>query len=173
MSILFRALDPAEDLAGHAVWMEAYAWLRERAIRQWLVPLPFVSFQKRTYERINYGYFDGSDLLAVVAIFHHADEHWIDVLGSELQWWLSALAVRNASRGLGIGRRVVNLSCSEAAKRGATNVYLDCVEGALPFYYESLGFERRSAKIITYASGNSFPMVLLGRQQLDSEAKGR
>jgi GNAT superfamily N-acetyltransferase len=161
MRIIFRQLQSGEDKAGHAVWMEAYEWLASHNIRQWLVPLPLEEFQTRTSEGRNYGLFDGPSLVAVTALSKFSDDHWTDSIGAEPRWWLGALAIRSSVRGRGIGRLTVALAGTEAAAAGATELYLDCVEGPLPKYYAALGFERCAAKTITYRSGNAFPMVLM------------
>lgn len=161
MKIIFRKLQDAENKAGHAVWIEAYGWLAGRGIRQWLVPLPFEEFQRRTSDGKNYGLFEGRHLLAVAALSKFTDNHWADSIGLEPRWWLGALAIRSSVRGRGVGKQVVALARVEAAMVGGTELYLDCVEGPLPRYYAALGFERCAAKNIIYPSGNAFPMVLM------------
>lgn len=161
MKTPFRRLQPAEDKAGHQVWIEAFDWLQTRGIRQWLVPLPIEAFRKRTRDGRNYGLFDGENLLAVVALGELVDDHWTDALGPGPHWWLGALAIRSTLHGRKIGKRVIAHACTEAAAAGATELYLDCVEGALLRYYSLLGFTQREAKTITYPSGNSFSMVLM------------
>jgi len=151
--------------------MEAYDWLAGRGIRQWLVLLPFEEFQKRTSEGRNYGLFDGPDLLAVAALSKFTDDHWVDLIGAEPRWWLGALAIRSSLRGRGIGRQTVAHARAAAATAGAAELYLDCVEGALPQYYVGLGFERCAAKTITYRSGNAFPMVLMRATAPDPAAE--
>ena len=169
---LFRRLTEGDDTAGHAVWMEAFLWLQERGIRQWVVPLPFEAFQQRTSDGRNYGLFDKTDLLAVVALSFQCDDHWTDLLGMAPRWWLGALAVRSSARGRGLGRRTVANAFLQLEQSEAREVYLDCVEGELQGYYESLGFKQMGAKRVTYASGNTFPMVLLRAPLLPRSSKG-
>lgn len=172
MRTVFRQLQSGEDKAGHAVWMEAYDWLASRRVRQWLVPLRLEEFQKRTNDGHNYGLFNGPDLVAVTALRKFTDDHWTDSIGAEPRWWLGALAVRSSVRGRGIGKLVVTLARTEAATVGATELYLDCVEGPLPKHYAALGFERCATKTITYRSGNAFPMILV-RAPLPAQSRAR
>jgi hypothetical protein len=160
---MFRALTDTEAESAYDIYLSAFAWLRARQIRQWLVPTQRDTYFAYVINREVFGLFDSAVLLAVGRLCYEQNLHWKDITGEQNHWWLSSLVVRRNSTYPEKGRSFVFAGLSYLKRRSCDGLYLDCVNNNefLPAYYQSCGFERLSQKAITYKSGNTFPMVLM------------
>jgi ribosomal protein S18 acetylase RimI-like enzyme len=162
-SPVLRQLASSEADFGYAVYLEAFRWLNDKGIRQWLVPQRrdlYDSWQKRGE---NFGLFIGGDLAVVLSLVLSTPAEWADVISERETWWLHNLATAQNFRGRRLGEVAVRMACEHLVIAGVNVVHLDCVDvdGFLPAFYERLGFVKVAERNITYPSGNSFPMVLM------------
>ena len=162
MSANFRRVDDSEIDAAYATYLEVFAWLHAKGVRQWLRALSREAFVEHQRRDELFAYYLDDGLAAVVTLAFESSSYWSGEIGADRHWWIKSLAVARRWRGAGVGKRVMQES--EALIRGAeaAEAFLDCVDaGFLPDYYTSLGYEELGRKDITYPSGNTFPMVLM------------
>ncbi len=163
MSPVLRSLHGHAVDAAYRVYWEAFEWLKRNGVRQWLVPTPRGVSARAQKRGDNFGLFVGNELAVVFSLRHEANPHWREELGTARRWWLSTLATAERFRGRKLGERAVEEAWVLAQVKGAGALFLDCVDarGFLPAFYRRLGYSDLARKIITYPSGNSFPMVLM------------
>ncbi len=73
--------------------------------------------------------------------------------------WLRALATRPKYRGQGVGAIAI-ASALELTGKG-NELYLDCVAGFLPAYYQRFGFSEISSRVLKTQNEESFDIVLM------------
>ena len=159
----FRPLRADEVDAAYAVYLEACAWLRRQQIRLWLQPLPPEKFKERQVHGELFGLFAGRELAVTLAIVNEVPAHWRDELGDEPCWWLSTIATAVECKGRRLGERAVAEATAWLARKGATEVLLDCALGFLPRFYQRCGFSALIEKDVAFPSGNNYPLVLMKR----------
>ena len=169
-SPVLRQLASSEADFGYAVYLEAFRWLNDKGIRQWLVPQRRALYDSRQKRGENFGLFIGRDLAVVLSLVQGTPAEWADVISEPETWWLHNLAAAQACRGRRLGALAVKMACEHLVEAGINAVYLDCVDvaGFLPAFYERLGFAKVSKRSITYPSGNSFPLVLMRKSANDT-----
>ena len=167
---VLRHIGASEADLGYSVYMEAFRWLNDNGIRQWLVPLPRDTFGGRQKRGENCGLFIGDDLAVVLSLAAGTPSEWADLISERGAWWLHNLATAQAFRGKRLGERAVSSVGEHLARLGVRSVYLDCVDvgGFLPTFYGRLGFMKVCERSITYPSGNTFPMVLMRKELNDA-----
>ena len=165
-SPVLRRLASSEADSGYTVYLEAFRWLNDQGIRQWLVPQRRDIFDRRQSRGENHGLFIGEDLAVVLSLVQGAPAEWTDVISERETWWLHNLATAQKFRGRRLGALAVKMACEHLVKAGVNVVYLDCVAvaGFLPAFYARLGFAKIIERSIAYPSGNSFPMVLMRKE---------
>jgi GNAT superfamily N-acetyltransferase len=165
MNTLFRKVSIEQVSAAHFAYTSVYEWLNAKGVRQWLRPLSQETFVDRQRDGQLFGLYIDKRMAAVVTIAFEANTYWIEAIGDDSRWWIKSLAVVRDWRGAGIGKRVMQ-ECEAAVRvKGASEVFIDCVDaGFLPNYYEGLNYEMLGHKEITYPSGNTFPMVLMKKE---------
>lgn len=160
-----REVATTEVDAAHALYLEVFAWLKTKGVRQWLRALPRAEFQERQARDELFACFEGGRMAAIVTLALEADADWMQHLGPDKRWWLKSLAVARLHGGKDIGAQVIGECEKHLIGAGATEVYLECVDtGFLPRYYERLGYEVVKRATITYPSGNTFPVALMRKR---------
>ena len=169
MISFFREIESAEVDEAYHISIEAFDWLKAKGVRQWLVPLPKDKYLGRQQRGENFGLFIGIRVVAIVSLTWEVSPYWQKEVGADAYWWLSMLAVATEFRGAKIGEQTVLEAENWLRGKGATGVFLDCVDeqGFLPSFYKRLGFDEVCRKSITYPSGNTFPMVLMRKMKLN------
>jgi len=157
----FRPLQTDEVDEAYAAYLEVCAWLQRRQIRLWLQPLPPEKFKERQVRGELFGLFAGRELAVSLALLNETPAHWQDELGPEPIWWLSTVATSVKFKGRGLGERAVAQAITWLARKGATEVLLDCALGFLPRFYQRCGFSALIEKDVTFSSGNTYPLVLM------------
>ena len=165
-SLVLRPLASSEADFGYAIYLEAFLWVNDQGIRQWLVPQRRDIFDSRQSRGENHGLFMGEDLAVVLSLVQGTPAEWADVIPERETWWLHNLATAQNFRGRRLGELAVKMACEHLVKAGVNAVYLDCVDvaGFLPTFYERSGFAKIGERSIAYPSGNSSPMVLMRRE---------
>jgi ribosomal protein S18 acetylase RimI-like enzyme len=169
MVSLFRGIQSAEVDEAYRIYMEAFDWLKAKGVRQWLVPIPKDKYLDRQQRGENFGLFIGGRVTAIVSLAWEVSPFWQNEVGAVAYWWLSMLAIATEFRGLKIGEQTVLEAENWLRGKGATEMFLDCVHerGFLPSFYKRLGYDEVFRKSITYPSGNTFPMVLMKKMNLN------
>ena len=162
---VLRALRPDEASHGYAVYLQAFAWLEAKGIRQWLIRYPEEKFMARVLRGESFGLFVGGEVAVILALALESSPYWLEATGPNPVWWLSTIATASQFRGRQLGRYAINAAVRRLSAAGADVVFLDCVDnrGALPALYQQEGFAALARKPIRYPSGNTFPMVLMQR----------
>ncbi len=161
----FRGLRADEVDRAYELYLDVCAWLKQKGVRQWLLPKPRSKFDERQERGENYGLFLGQDLAAIVTLGLEVHEKWPDRLGSEKRWWLHTLAVAPEFRGRRLGEATVAAAVELVRSRGAKDLILDCdAGGVLPAYYRKLGFVTLAQKDIPFPSGKTVLIELMSRR---------
>jgi hypothetical protein len=158
-----RALGSHEAAAACEVYMRGFSWLRDRQIRQWLIPTPRQSFDHYAVSGELFGLFADEFPIVVGRVAHEHNPHWSEELREEKFWWLSLFSTDRSHTEAGSGRTFLCELFAYLETRTATALHLDCVniKEALPSFYHACGFARLAEKDVTYQSGNTFPMMLM------------
>jgi ribosomal protein S18 acetylase RimI-like enzyme len=161
----FRGLRADEVDRAYALYLDVCAWLKQKGVRQWLLPKPRSKFDERQERGENYGLFLGKDLAAIVTLGCEVHEKWPEELGPARRWWLHTLAVAPEFRGRRLGEATVAAAVGWLRSRGADELILDCdAHGVLPAYYRKLGFVTRAQKPVSFPSGNAFLIELMSQR---------
>lgn len=141
----FRALRADEVDASYALYQQVRDWLRIKEIRLWLAPLPKEKFVARQTRGELFGLFVGEKLAVILALVHEMPSYWQVEIGPGAQWWLSTLAASPEFRGRQFGRYAIARAAGHLRARKVDMMYLDCVAGFFPKYYEEGGFRTVTA----------------------------
>ena len=164
MGASFRQVVGAEIDDAYAIYLEVFAWLNAKGVRQWLRALSREAFVEHQRRGELFAYDLDGRLAAVVTLAFENSPYWIEEIGEDRRWWIKSLAVARRYRGARVGERVMQQSEALIRGAGAAEAFLDCVDaGFLPAYYTRLGYQELGRKEITYPSGNTFPMMLMRR----------
>ena len=162
MKASFRRVVGSEIDDAYTTYLEVFAWLRAKGVRQWLRALSREAFVELQRRGELFAYYLDDRLAAVVTLAFENSTYWSGEIGVDRRWWIKSLAVARRCRGTEVGGRVMQESEALIRRAGAAEAFLDCVDaGFLPDYYTRLGYEELGRKDITYPSGNTFPMVLM------------
>jgi len=132
-----------------AILDAASQWLLARGIRQWTTPYPRELYQQLQDRGENFGLFENRRLVAIVTLTD-APPAWDAELAGMDARWVSKLAVAPDCHGRGLGRLMVEHALEQLRQTGATRAWLDCRNGPLVAFYESLGFARVTAKVVDF-----------------------
>ena len=158
---MFRRLYDSEVDAACAILAAASEWLLARGIRQWVGTYPRELYQDLQDRGENFGLIEDRRLVAIVTLTGVPPE-WEDELRGHDARWISKLAVAPDCHGRGIGRRMAEHALQQLRSGGAPRAWLDCKNGPLVAFYESLGFERVAAKVVDFSTV-SLDLVLMTR----------
>jgi ribosomal protein S18 acetylase RimI-like enzyme len=157
----FRRLVDADVDAAVAILDAASEWLLARGIRQWTRAYPRELYQQLQKGGQNFGLFEGRRLVAIVTLTSAPPEWQAELAGQEGRW-MSKLAVAPDCHGRGIGRAMAEHALDQLRRDGATRAWLDCRNGPLVAFYESLGFQCVAAKVVDFPDV-SLDLVLMKR----------
>ena len=146
---LFRPLQPGDVDSAVAILDAASEWLLARGIRQWVTTYPRELYQQAQERGETFGLFEDARLVAI-ATLTSAPPEWTEELRGHDAHWISKLAVAPDCHGRGLGRRMAEEALDQLRRQGVEKVWLDCRNGPLVAFYESLGFERVTAKVIAF-----------------------
>lgn len=141
-----------------------------RGIRQWTTTYPRELYQWSQDHGENFGLFENDRLVAIVTITS-APPEWQAELGGQDVRWITKLAVAADCHGRGLGRRLAQETLERLRREDAPSVWLDCRNGPLVAFYESLGFERVTNKVVNFATG-PLDVVLMTRELGGRSAPG-
>jgi ribosomal protein S18 acetylase RimI-like enzyme len=169
-SLVFRQLsdadvDPAVDILNAAA-----EWLIARGIRQWTTTYPRELYQRAQEQGENFGLFEDDRLVAIVTVTSAPPEWQAELSGHDVRW-ITKLAVAADRHGRGLGRRLAKETLEQLRRAGAPGAWLDCRNGPLVAFYQSLGFERITNKVVHFATG-PLDVVLMKRELEGGSAPG-
>jgi ribosomal protein S18 acetylase RimI-like enzyme len=159
---MFRQLQDDEVDAAVAILDAAAEWLMARGIRQWTTTYPRELYQRAQERGENFGLVDGDRVVAVVTVTT-APPEWEAELRGQHARWITKLAVAADCHGRGLGRRLAEELLEQLRHEGASRAWLDCRNGPLVAFYESLGFDRVTNKVVKYDTG-PLDVVLMKRE---------
>jgi predicted N-acetyltransferase YhbS len=145
----FRLLQQGDVDAAVAILDAASEWLLARGIRQWTTAYPRELYQQAQERGETFGLFEDGRLVAIVTLTG-APSEWGEELRGRNARWISKLAVAPDGHGRGLGRRMAEEALDQLRRQGAQQAWLDCRNGLLVAFYESLGFEQVTAKVIDF-----------------------
>ena len=158
---MFRRLNDDDVDSAVAILDAAAEWLLARGIRQWTTTYPRELYQEGQERGEHFGFFDNERLVAIVTLTSAPPEWEAELRGQEVRW-MSKLAVAADCHGQGLGRRLAQEAIEQLRREGAPRAWLDCRNGPLVAFYESLRFERVTNKVVHFATG-PLDLVLMKR----------
>ena len=161
----FRRLRNDEVDAAVAILAAASEWLLARGIRQWTMAYPRELFQQAQDRGENFGLFENGRLAAIVTLTTTPPEWDAELAGLDVRW-VSKLAVAPECHGRGLGRLMAEYALEQLRRQRATVAWLDCRNGPLVAFYESLGFDRVMSKVV------DFPDVTLELVLMKKDLRG-
>ena len=162
MSLVFRKLTDGDVDAAVAILDAASEWLLARGIRQWTTAYPRDLYQQAQDRNENFGLFDRECLRAIVTLTTAPPEWTTELAGQDVRW-ISKLAVAPDCHGRGIGRVMGMHALEQLRREGADRAWLDCRNGPLVAFYESLGFDPVTRKVVEFSTG-PLDLVLMMRE---------
>lgn len=148
----FRQLRDSEVDAAVAILDAASDWLLARGIRQWTTAYPRELYQQLQDRGENFGLFEGSRLVAIVSLTGVPPEWEAELRGQDVKW-ISKLAVAPDCHGRRLGRRMAEHALERLRSEGTRSAFLDCRNGPLVEFYDSLGFDPVTAKVVDFPTG--------------------
>jgi ribosomal protein S18 acetylase RimI-like enzyme len=161
-SPVFRQLGYGDVDAAVAMLNAAAEWLMARGIRQWTTTYPRELYQRSQERGENFGLFDGDRVMAIATVTSAPPEWQVELNGQDVRW-ITKLAVAPDCHGRGLGRRLAEELLEHLRREGAARAWLDCKNGPLVAFYESLGFARTTNKVVEFDSG-PLDVVLMKRE---------
>ena len=149
MASVFRRLNDDDVDAAVAILDAASQWLLARGIRQWTTAYPRELYQQSQDRGENFGLFENGRLIAIVTLTGAPPEWDTELAGLDVRW-VSKLAVAPDCHGRGLGRLMAEHALEQLRREGAPRAWLDCRNGPLVAFYESLGFARVTAKVVEF-----------------------
>ena len=158
-----------QDLAeGHAILIDAFAWLEEKKIRLWTAPVPLNLYRKWLDQGCNYGLFlnepglESGELAVVFSLVPGNLKEWNPTHADCAVLWIHSLATSQDFRSQGLGQAAVRWAIKEAKNIGQ-ELYLSCVydDGFLTNYYKALGFFQIDRELKHFEPYGNFDMVLM------------
>jgi ribosomal protein S18 acetylase RimI-like enzyme len=146
---VFRRLQDSDVDAAVAILDAASQWLLARGIRQWTTAYPRERYQQSQDRGENFGLFEHARLVAIVTLTGAPPEWEAELSGMDARW-VSKLAVAPDCHGRGVGRLMSEHALEQLRRAGSTQAWLDCRNGPLVAFYESLGFARVTTKVVDF-----------------------
>ena len=161
-ALTFRQLQDREVDAAVAILNAAAEWLLARGIRQWTTTYPRELYQRSQDLGENFGLLEHDRLVAIVTLTTAPPEWESELRGQEVRW-MSKLAVAADCHGRGLGRQLAQEALEQLRRGGAPRAWLDCRNGPLVAFYEYLGFERVTNKVVDFPTG-PLDLVLMKKE---------
>ena len=151
-SVTFRLLRDSDVDAAVAILAAAAEWLLARGIRQWTTTDPDKLRHELRDHGERYGLFENDRLVAIVTLTSAPPEWDAELRGRNVRW-ISKLAVAPDCHGRGLGRQIMDAALEQLRREGVACAWLDCRNGPLVAFYESLGFDRVTRKVVDFSTG--------------------
>ena len=161
-TLVFRRLGDNDVDRAVAILDAAAEWLLARGIRQWTTTYPRELYRQGQDRGEHFGLFDNERLIAIVTLTSAPPEWESELRGQEVRW-MSKLAVAADCHGRGLGHRLAQEAIDQLRRENAPRVWLDCRHGPLVEFYQSLGFEPVTNKVVDFATG-PLDLVLMTRE---------
>jgi GNAT superfamily N-acetyltransferase len=133
--------------------------LKRQGIKQRVASLPYETYESWQHRGWNYLIQQEGFVLGIFSLPRQGFADWPDLHGPDAVNWLRTLAIAPEYQGQGCGRFAIKAALRLAKDDGP--LYLDCVEGHLPAYYESAGFRRLASRSIEMDAGLPQTIVLM------------
>ena len=127
-----------ETEAAFGVLKRVAVWLEQQERRQRIAKTTLDTYTAWQKKDVNYAVLDGVAIAGVFSLPREPLDEWPGVESQETVAWLRALATDPAHQRKGVGAFAVRSALGIVSP--PEPLYVDCVSGFLPGYYESLGF---------------------------------
>lgn len=159
-------LTVTDVVAAHGIYRRTFDWLTAKGVRQWLLRLDEATFAKRQAVGEAFAIRVDGELAGCVFVAFETISYYGDEFRTTPRWWMHTLVIDRAFAARKIGEQAVAAVGNWVRARGGDSVWLHCVNDAnhaeaMPLYYARLGFDEVLRTVVTYPSGNAFPMVVM------------
>ena len=161
MKTEFRKINNTEADGAYSIICQRTDWLNSKGIKQWTEPLPKPVFDNRQKSGQNFGLFCNDQLAVFLSLVKESIPYWQEGIGNADVWWLTTLASSVDSSGQDLGHITVRQAVDFLDGKNVTTLYLDCIDGFLPVYYERIGFRRIVQKDIDFPKCGLSHMILM------------
>ena len=146
--------------------------LESKGRRQRISKTSLADYRQWQADGVNYAVTDETGILGIFSLPIEGFQAWPMIDRPRPERWLRALATDPAHR----NRRVGEFAVSEALRiTGAGNsLFLDCVSGFLPRYYQSLGFRTLATRLLQFADEQQpYDVTLLAHPNGNADDAGQ
>ena len=121
------------------VLTDAVAWTKSQGRRQRISNITRQTYMNWQSQAVNFSVWRAECITGVFSLPTQSFQSWPSHDTGKPAVWLRALATHSDYRGIGIGGFAIQFALFSIGC--GTNLYLDCVAGFLPEYYQKMGFE--------------------------------
>lgn len=125
--------------ASWRVLTAAVAWVKSEGRRQRISNLTRQTYMNWQQQAVNFSVWKGEFIAGVFSLPVEPLLDWPSHDTGQAAIWLRALATHPDFRGIGVGRFAIEFALNRIGV--GTGLYLDCVDGFLPGYYQEMGFD--------------------------------
>lgn len=162
-----RLVDGSEIPAAFSVLKKVAASLEKKGRRQRIAKTTLDTYMMWQENDSNYVVLDRAEILGVFTLARQRLDEWPMIDIEEPVVWLRALATDPAHQKKGVGAFAVKKALELVSPEP---LYLDCVSGFLPGYYQSLGFETITSQTRRY-EGEYHPFDITLLRHLNAAPK--
>ncbi len=135
----FEPVSNDETADAFGVLQAVARWLEQQGRRQRIANTRYETYLQWQAQSGNYRVTRAGKTVGIFSLVYEPLLDWTDVEVDEPVYWLRALCTHPDYRGLNVGGFAIEASLSLVDSNAP--LYLDCVSGFLPSYYEKHGFE--------------------------------
>ena len=157
----FKEIDNSRAEEAYSIVCQRTNWLHSKGIKQWSEPLPKPIFDDRQKNGQNFGLFCNAQLAVFLSLIKEGIPYWQEEIGDADVWWLTTLTSSIDFSGRKLGQVAVRQAIDFLEGKSITTLYLDCIDGFLPKYYERIGFKKVIQKDIDFPKCGLSHMVLM------------
>lgn len=121
------------------VLTDAVAWTKSQGRRQRISNITRQIYMNWQSMAVNFSVWRAECIAGVFSLPIQSLQNWPSHDTGKPAVWLRALATHPDFRGIGVGGFAIQFALASIG--GGTKLYLDCVAGFLPEYYQKMGFE--------------------------------
>ena len=165
MAILFefRRIEDREVDRALQVLQRVSQWLQQKGLRQRISQTSTGKYRQWQERGVNFGVFDEDQLMGIVSLPIEPLEAWSLPDQHDDVRWVRALATDPSHQGRGVGVFAMDQTLQRTPRE--EEIFLDCVVGFLPGYYQGLGFVERARQEMDCCSADGpMDVVLLSRR---------
>jgi len=156
-----RAVEHSEVGSCFELLQRVGVHLRQKGRTQRVASLPLATYERWQHLGWNFLIEAETQLQGIFSLTRETLAEWPDFTAAQRVHCLRTLAIAPEHQGKGLGRLAVTHALN-MPRDGAP--YLDCVEGSLPKFYETAGFNRVATRSVEVEPGSLLSIVLMRAQ---------